>query len=296
MQSCGLFFEIVPPNKFSTVESREKFLKAVSSATASIKDIGFLNIPEVADENHLGQAYFKNEDVCVFAEKARKATGIEAIANKMVVHFRTENEFTAWLDQAVNQYKIRDFVFVGGYRGTNDYLGPSVVEATRLALARHDIRVGHICIPSREGEAERMLHKTLAGGNFFTTQVLFSADPLKAVLEAYASKCQANGIKPAEVYLSFAPVQTPQDLDFLQWLGAEIPDADAQALFVDPAKTVQRSIELAKAAWNETCAFLEQNGLKIPLGLNIEAIFQHNLGHARDLAHQFAVLTAKTRP
>ncbi len=295
MPKPATFFEIVPPNKAAPAESRERFLKSVAAAMASLEGIDYLNVPEVADENHVGKPHYRNEDACVFADKLRQATGLPAIVNKMVVHCEGEKGFLAWLDEAVNRFHVRDFVLVGGYRIMHRYPGPPVFEATRLALAHHDLRVGHIAIPTREDEAERMFQKTLAGGSFFTTQVLFSADPLRAVLESYHAKCETGGVKPGEVYLSFAPVHAREDLEFLQWLGAEILPADERALFASPAGPVQASIDLAQRVWKETQAFSKEAGLKIRLGLNLAPIFQHNLGPAVELAHQFAVLTAKTR-
>jgi len=295
LQKPTIFFEIVPPNRAAPAESRERFFKNVAAALASLEGIDYLNVPEVADENHVGKPHYRNEDACVFSDKLSKATGLPAIVNKMVVHCEGEKGFLAWLDEAVNRFHVKDFVLVGGYRVMHQYPGPPVFEATRLALARHNVRVGHIAIPTREGEAERMVQKTLAGGSFFTTQVLFSADPLRAVLESYQAKCEANGVKAGEVYLSFAPVHSREDLEFLQWLGAEISPTDERALFASPAGPVQASIDLAQRVWQETQAFSKEAGLKVRLGLNLAPIFQHNLGSAVELARQFAVLTDKTR-
>src|SRR5206468_3331961 len=82
--------------------------------------------------------------------------------------------------------------------------------------------VGNITIAERDHEVDRLVEKTRAGCDFFTTQVLFEAEPMATVLRAYGRRCSSQNLKPATVLLSFAPVSDYQDIEFLVWLGATV--------------------------------------------------------------------------
>ena len=87
------------------------------------------------------------------------------------------------------------------------YPGPSVSEAN--VVARHimeakgmdNLMIGNICLPERRDEAKRMLFKTLAGAQFFTTQILFDSRQIIDILVEYNRLCLSAGVKPASVLL-----------------------------------------------------------------------------------------------
>src|SRR5213078_1860594 len=122
----------------------------------------------------------------------------------------------------------------------------------RTAAKGHpDVALGNITIPDRENEVDRLVEKTQAGCDFFTTQVLFEAEPMATVLRAYGKRCAALGLKPATVLLSFAPVSDYQDLEFLAWLGASVTPRTEEALVTNAEGAPGRSsIEIARTLWS----------------------------------------------
>ena len=184
-------FEVVPPRRSSSPDYRKKVMDSMISAISASNSIDMVNIPEIVEENWRGNPYYRTELPCCFGQELRKNTGKEVIVNKAVAHCKDKEQFTDWLDHAVEVNEIRNFIFVGGNNSSNQYSGPSVIEANEIALRKHDISVGNILIPSRSNESKRLLQKTIAGASFFTTQVLFSIQPLTSILESYSSELES---------------------------------------------------------------------------------------------------------
>src|SRR2546427_392747 len=175
---------------------------------------------------HGGQAHQR-------AHEAPKRVMV-AIVNKVVVHMDGMDDVTAWLRQAIEVDGLRNFILVGGSSSRVVYPGPDVVSANEglrwLARGREDIVCGNITIPERQREVERLLRKTRSGARFFTSQVLFEPEPISTVLSEYGEACAAEGLLPATVLLSFAPVADYEDVEFLVWLGATITPETEEAL------------------------------------------------------------------
>ena len=68
-----------------------------------------------------------------------------------------------------------------------------------------------------------MLFKTLAGAQFFATQILFDSRQIIDILVEYNRLCLSAGVKPASVLLSFAPLKSSSDLNLLDFVGVDIP-------------------------------------------------------------------------
>jgi hypothetical protein len=167
-----------------------------------------------------------------------------------------------------------------------------VLEANQVlrsvAGSREDVALGNITIPDRENEVDRLLEKTRAGCDFFTTQVLFAAEPMATVLRAYGKRCAAQGLKPATVLLSFAPVSDYQDLEFLAWLGASVTPRTEETLAASEEKSLGRSsLELARTLWSQLLAAALQSRPAVPLGVNIEEVSLHNFDLAVQMAREF---------
>ncbi len=279
----GIIFEVVPPSRLASAETKQKSLDSIVSAVKSIRGIDYLNIPEVAEESNKGRPFYRNEDILEFTEKL-KSRGVNngIMVNKVVAYLKDMKEFNEWMEKATK--KVNSFIFVGGNKTSHQYPGPSVMDATRFAIDRYKVRVGNICIPSRSNEAERMLKKTIAGASFFTSQIIFSSDQAKKLLTEYDQKCEEMGVKPSEIYLSFCTVSTPTDLEFVEWLEAEIP-ADVKKR-LQTGDMARNSVNIAREVWEDVRDFSKDSGIKTRAGLNIESIFMHNINPTKELISQ----------
>jgi 5,10-methylenetetrahydrofolate reductase len=279
-------FEVVPPE-----EGRSGAVDdAIEALRPLVSSVDAINLPEIHDESRPGPRtgrFVPRVEPRQFGARLRQALGVDVVANHCVVYDRDP---MPWFCETRDVFGIRHLILVGGESSTIQYPGPSVLEAAELLreAARPGL-LGGIAIPSRANEAERIRSKRAAGLEFFTTQVLFDPNDIVWLIQ------RLNGLE-ARVLLSFAPVSHPRDLQFLRWLGADIPkDLDRYLLLDGPsaehlagdnagrreaarAACLERSIGLAQRILMEVFDNLPPD--PPPLGLNVEHINRRNFGPA----------------
>lgn len=292
LSSTPLVLEIVPPSRRASEKAVSALVDRVRQTVASLGTLNGLNLPQVLDENHQGQAFLRNMDPRDFAGQLGAGLGVDPIVNNVVAHNPSAAIFRRWTRDSLEKYGLRSFVLVGGTRSGVRYPGPSVLEANRIlrsvAKDREDVALGNITIPDRENEVDRLVEKTRSGCDFFTTQVLFEAEPMATVLRAYGKRCAVQGLPPATVLLSLAPVSDYQDLEFLAWLGASVTPRTEEALLSRGDEVLGRSsIEVAKNLWSHLRAAAAQSRPAVPLGVNIEEVSLHNFELAVQMAREF---------
>jgi len=280
------FFEVVPPEegKAGAVDD------AIEALRPLVPMVDAINLPEIHDESRPGPRtarFVPRVEPRQFGARLRQALGVEVVANHCVVYDRNP---LPWFQEARDVFGIQHLILVGGESSSVQYPGPSVLEAAELLHgAGHPGLLGGIAIPSRASEAERIRTKRAAGLEFFTTQVLFDPNDIVWLIQ------RLNGLE-ARVLLSFAPVSHPRDLQFLRWLGADIPKdldryllldgtsaddlADSDAGRRDAARTacLERSIGMAQRILMEVFDNLPPD--PPALGLNVEHINRRNFAPA----------------
>jgi 5,10-methylenetetrahydrofolate reductase len=212
---------------------------------------------------------------------------LEAIVDRGIVYTHWANQ-RRWLRRTRREYGIRNLVLVGGESSRIRYPGPPVTRAAELIreeLHREgvDYFLGGITLPGRRAEPERLLEKARCGIEFFTSQVLYEAQTPQRLLRAYAARCREEGVRPRRIFLSFAPVSSRKDLEFLQWLGVEIPERVEKEILNGWIGTAWRSIRVAERVLGEILAFARDEGLDVPLGINVEHVMKHNFEVSRDM-------------
>jgi 5,10-methylenetetrahydrofolate reductase len=248
-------------------------------------------IPELVDENHEGKPRYRSADLGGFATELERRTGRSAIVNKVVAHLGSTGELERWARESVER-GVRNVVLVGGASRYIPYPGPSVVEAARVArpfFLESQGLVGHVAIPQRRGEAHRMLSKTRAGGAFFTTQILFDTEQAVDTIREYDLLCRQAATPPSAVVVSFAPITSEMDLEFVRWLGADVSDAAEVAILEGPeAETTARSEARVLEVWDGIVAAAREANLTVPLGVNVEQITPRHLEPAGKLLRRIA--------
>src|SRR5947199_4522249 len=291
LASTPVVLEIVAPGRRVSEKAVNTFVERVRDSVRSLKNLDAVNIPEVLEENHAGQPFYRDLDPRDFAALLGDL-GVDPIVNKVVAHLPSESLLRRWIQESIEQHGLRNFVLVGGNSSRVRYPGPSVVEANRVLRnatgGRNDIALGNITIAERDHEVDRLVEKTRAGCDFFTTQVLFEAEPMATVLRAHGRRCSSQNLKPATVLLSFAPVSDYADLEFLVWLGGAVSPRTEEAVL--PAKNLapgQASLEVARTLWSHLSAAAAQSQPPVPLGVNIEEVSAHNFDLAVQMAREF---------
>lgn len=292
LRSSPVVLEVVPPSRRASEKTVHAFAARVREAVRSLQNLDALNIPEVLDENHEGHPFYRDMDPRDFAALLGDDLAVDPIANKVVAHVPSVASLRRWIRESLQRFGLRNFVLVGGNSSRVRYPGPSVVEANRIlrtaTRGRDDVALGNITIPERDHEVDRLVEKTRAGCDFFTTQVLFEAEPMATNLRAYGRRCSAQGLTPATVLLSFAPISDYQDIEFLVWLGASVSPRTEEALFPSSGDPPGRaSLDVARTLWSHLRAAAAQSKPPVPLGVNIEEVAMHNFDWAVQMAREF---------
>ena len=270
-----VLYELIPPAVAAAKELDEK-LALVRSLDGSVDAI---NIPEIREETRQGARPAKMPERIeprVFGKAIRTcgAGDMETIINRVTVH-DAETEQLRWMKETYSDYGMKNMILVGGESHTQNYPGPSVQRTAELAARDGlDYFFGGITIPSRSQEAARIRKKYEQGLRYFTTQVLFDSNDIVNLIQSL------NGLD-VRIFLSFAPVSGPKDVEFLKWLGVDVPKNVSWLIsqVPDAANAVEKSI--AHAARILTDAFENLPAHPPGLGINIEQITRRNNDPAR---------------
>jgi len=273
-------YEILPPReKDGTLNSYAERISSLLSQT----HIDAINIPEVHEENARGLRPVKNlerAEAREFGRLLQDNVGIEAIVNRVTVHNDLDYQ-KSWIKETFYDYDIENLILVGGESSDIKYPGPSVNETSEyitrdLNAGRFNFFCGGITIPSRKIESVRLLKKGSNGIEFFTTQVLYDGKKIKKMLKYYDDVCKENNVLPRRILLSFAPVSSKKNIDFLKWLGVEIPSQTEKRLTNKKTSMSDESLEIASEILKGILNNNEKLGITVPIGLNVEHIMSYN--------------------
>jgi len=290
-------FELVPPAAENP---------AVESALAEVSKVRHLtdaiNLPEIRDEGRSSPRtarFVPRLEPRVLGARIVRELETEVVVNRCVVYEPSQRD---WFEETSAKFSIQNVVLVGGESSKLSYPGPSVIEAAQEIRGAHpQACLGGITIPSRLHEAERIRRKAATGLSFFTTQILFDSNDIVWLIQ------RLSGLE-ARIFLSFAPVSHPRDLEFLRWLGADIPsDLDHFLLKSEPAQTpatkepaaaptaaaggqsyLDRSLNLAQRILMDVFDNLPPD--PPPLGLNVEHVNRRNFRAALKMLEQLGNL------
>ena len=273
-------YEILPPReKDGTLNSYAERISSLLSQT----HIDAINIPEVHEENARGLRPVKNlerAEAREFGRLLQDNVGIEAIVNRVTVHNDLDYQ-KSWIKETFYDYDIENLILVGGESSDIKYPGPSVNETSEyitrdLNAGRFDFFCGGITIPSRKIESVRLLKKGSNCIEFFTSQVLYDGKKIKKMLKYYDDVCKENNVLPRRILLSFAPVSSKKNIDFLKWLGVEIPSQTEKRLTNKKTSMSDESLEIASEILKGILNNNEKLGITVPIGLNVEHIMSYN--------------------
>ena len=290
-------YEILPPReKDGTLNSYAEKISSLLSQT----HIDAINIPEVHDENERGERPVPNlerAEAREFGRLLQNRVGIEAIVNRVTVHDKFEIQ-KRWIKETFYDYDIENVILVGGESSKIKYDGPSVNTTSEyitrdLNTGRFDFFCGGITIPSRSIESESLLRKGSNGIEFFTTQVLYDSTKINKMLKYYNSICKQNDVFPRRILLSFAPVSSYKNIEFLKWLGVEISSDTEKRLLNKDSDMTGKSLEIAREILNDVLSNNEKNNIRVPIGLNVEHIMSYNFQHSINMLQELSKIYRK---
>jgi hypothetical protein len=298
-----LIFSVVPLRDTRTGEKAhdERILrnldariKEFSDALKGKKRLNAVSVPELVEENHEGRPRYNSVYTRKLSSGIASSLDIDAIVNKVVVHLESYSELSGWIQETYS-LGIKNMVLVGGNTRHHRYPGPAVSEAN--VAAKHvatisgldDLTIGNICLPERRNEARTMLYKTMTGARFFTTQMLFDSQRIIELLREYTMLCSEAGVEPATVLLSFAPLRSVSDLNFLDFLGVDLPTGPREYILDSgiPSEAPERSILNAVSIYSDVADSLEGLDNSVQVGVNIEQLTKTNLPYSLRLLDRF---------
>ena len=203
---------------------------------------------------------------------ARDLVGLQvpAIVYRAVSKY-PEEHLRSWLgDQAVAQALS---VFVGA-SSRGKAVATSLSRAYELRTeVRPDLLLGGVAIPERHARGReehlRLLAKQAAGCSFFITQIVYDVNAAKDLVSDYHYECVARDLKPAPIVFTFSVCGSVKTLEFVQWLGVEVPRwIENELRHADD--TLDASHDQAVATAVELIAFCRRVG--VPFGLSVESV------------------------
>jgi 5,10-methylenetetrahydrofolate reductase len=289
-------FEVVPPPP----EQPELIQESLDDLRRVKPFVDGVNLPEIHDEDRGAERISKfvpRIEPRVYGSRIRHQLQMDVVLNHVVVR---DADPKTWFRETYNHWGLENIILVGGEASGISYPGPSVTETAALVRSEGlPVTLGGITIPSRKNESDRIRAKAKAGIDFFTSQILFDSNDVVWLVQ------RLNGVE-ARIFLSFAPVTHRRDLQFLRWLGADIPQ-DLDRFLLGPedgpqpaeATCLERSLDLAQRILTDVFDHLPPD--PPPLGINIEHINQRNFSPAVKMLDRLGnlytnLVTARVRP
>jgi len=211
-------------------------------------------------------------DVRLYSSLLNKKSDRPVITYKSVIQSNSES-FDQWANEAWEKYGVKDIVLVGSPSKDNK-ISLSLADAYKtLVNNQHDFFIGGVTIAerhaSKKNEHERLIEKHQQGCNFFVSQAIYNPQATIDLLTRYAIECQKQGVKPQRLILTFSPCGSKKTLEFIDWLGVNVPEATSLRI-LNAQKPLYESIRICVNSLQQILdAVLPYD---LPLGLNIESL------------------------
>ena len=273
----GVYFIGTTPPKSDTPldkvsEIAEKLLERVSDI-----DFDGLIVYDIQDENSRISKprpfpFKSTHDTRLYSSLLNKKSNRPVITYKSVVQSNSD-EFNHWADEAWQTYGVKDVVLVGSPSQSNNISLPLASAYQTLVDNKHDFFIGGVTIAERHSikrnEHERLITKHQQGCSFFISQAIYNPQATIDLLTRYAIECQQQGLKPQRLILTFSPCGSKKTLEFIEWLGVNVPEATSLRI-LNAANPLYESIENCVNSLQQILDAIKSYDL--PLGLNIESL------------------------
>jgi hypothetical protein len=269
-----LTYAIAPPNRTTPVERRRQ-IAAAQSARVSALPIDALLVYDVQDEAARNGAprpfpFIAKVDPLSYAFDELQLGALPRVVYRAVAD-QGEPSLRRWLGSLHARGGLA--VLVGA---PSRHSSASLTLPQAFALCRNHLPAlpfGGVLIPERHqakgAEDARVWAKMQHGCRFFVSQTVWSVSATKRLLQDLRVRLEAEGGQAPAILLTLSPCGSAQTLQFLRWLGVELPVAVTRELLSAP-DMLQRSIELAADTFAEVHGFAQELGFSV--GCNVESV------------------------
>jgi len=275
-----------PMVSYELISPRTEVPEELESQIALVREIAgsvhAINVPEIRTESRPGdqrKRFPERIEPRIFAQQIQAAAPVAAVVNRITVRQPWEAQ-RQWLREAYQQFGIRHLILVGAESHRTQHPGPSVSEmADMVSQEGLELLLGGITIPSRSREVERIRQKYEHGLRFFSSQVLLDSNDIVDLIQGL------NGLD-VRIFLSFAPIYSLRDLEFMRWLGVDIPQNIPWTIAQSDASgaAAERSIALALKILTDVFDNLPAH--PPALGINVESVIRRNLALSRRMLQE----------
>ncbi len=273
----GVYFIGTTPPKIDTpLEDVEKIAEKLIDR---IKDIAIdgLIVYDIQDENSRTSIprpfpFKSTHDPRYYSALLNEKTSKPVITYKSVGQVDASS-FDQWLDDAWQDYGVRELVLVGSPSKNNKVNLPLSDAYKATVVNKNNFFIGGVTIAERHAkkgnEHERLIEKHQQGCNFFISQAIYNPQETIDILTRYAIECQKRDLKPQRIILTFSPCGSEKTLNFIEWLGVSVPEATSLRI-LNAKNPLHESIRICCNSLNQILDAVTLYAL--PLGLNIESL------------------------
>jgi 5,10-methylenetetrahydrofolate reductase len=269
-----LLFGITPPRQSSTPD-RVREIAQVTLERLSKLDLDGLVLYDIDDESDRNPderpfPYLPTMDPAVFRADHLSAWDQPVIIYRCVGKY-AENELRTWLKDASPERTLA--VFVGASSGNKSVRTDLRTAQAIRAGERPDLPLGAVVIPERHArhrdEHLRMLAKQERGCTFFISQVIYDLNETKNLVTDYFYASRKRGVPPRPVVFTLSLCGSIKTLEFLKWLGVDVPHWLEATLLNSPDPLIDSYRETLAMA-RDLKAFCENLGM--PYGFHVESV------------------------
>ncbi len=276
----AICYEFVPPSQSLSEEKLRGYFSDLATGLAPYP-VSAIMLPEVIEEENRADNEKRSVTAKltprVIASRLQAYNTSEPLIARPIVYLPWEEQ-KKWLEESSSE-DIKNVILVGGDSSAKKYPGLSVTAAAREITHNFpSFFLGGITIPTRKHEAVRVAKKSLAGIQFFTTQILYESDAIKQLLKDYWDLCQRGEAEARMIILSFAPMTTLSNIQFMQSLGVAIPEETVYKLNEDTESIEDTSLQICENILKDILHYTKTEHIAIPLGLSIGHVTRANFG------------------
>jgi hypothetical protein len=269
-----LLFALTPPRRASSPEKSQEIADVTLERLQAL-DLDGLVLYDIDDESDRNPEerpfpFLPTMDPADYLSRHLGELKLPVVVYRAVGKY-VEPEFRAWLGAQESDRVLSVFV---GPSSRDKPVATSLTRAHALrAELAPDLLIGGVAIPERHtrtGEEHlRLLAKQAAGCAFFVTQVVYDVNAAKNLVSDYRYECAARGQDPVPIVFTFSVCGSMKTLEFLRWLGVEVPRWIQNELR-HADDTLEASFEQALASALELISYCRRLG--VPFGLNVESV------------------------
>jgi hypothetical protein len=273
-QGDFVLFAITPPRRSTPAERLPEIARAAIDRLSRL-DLDGLILYDIDDESSRNPAerpfpFSPTVDPSEYRAHHLQAWRAPAIVYRAVGKYGRE-DLRTWICEQDPRRTLA--VMVGAAsRGAAPAVSLAEAQAMCADLNPH-LLLGGVAIPERHSRREdehlRLIAKQQAGCRFFVTQVVYDLNAAKNLVSDYRYACESRGLDPMPIVFTFTVCGSMKTLEFLRWLGVDVPRWIENDLR-HATNPLAASSEQATATAVELIDFCRRLG--VPSGLNVESV------------------------